>query len=232
MIQLQKLSKIYRTTQVETAALTNINIEIAKGEFVSIMGPSGCGKSSLLNILGLLDTPSSGAYLFQDQALQSMNEQEKSLFRKNNIGFIFQNFNLIDRLTVFDNVALPLLYARIDAAERKERVNTMLQRLNLAHRAKHYPKQLSGGQQQRVAVGRALINKPRLLLADEPTGNLDRVNGNEVMKLFCDLNDTGTSIVMVTHSQYDASFSKRIVFMKDGQIVTEKYNIITSTALI
>ena len=232
MIQLQKLSKIYRTTQVETAALTNINIEIAKGEFVSIMGPSGCGKSSLLNILGLLDTPSSGAYLFQDQALQSMNEQEKSLFRKNNIGFIFQNFNLIDRLTVFDNVALPLLYARIDAAERKERVNTMLQRLNLAHRAKHYPKQLSGGQQQRVAVGRALINKPRLLLADEPTGNLDRVNGNEVMELFCDLNDTGTSIVMVTHSQYDASFSKRIVFMKDGQIVTEKYNIITSTALI
>lgn len=232
MIQLKALSKIYRTAQVETAALTNINMEVKKGEFVSIMGPSGCGKSSLLNILGLLDSPSGGAYLFQDEPLQHLNEQQKSAFRKNHIGFIFQNFNLIDRITVFDNIALPLLYAKVDAAERKERVHTLLRRLNLQHRAGHYPKQLSGGQQQRVAVGRALINRPRLLLADEPTGNLDRVNGNEVMELFCDLNDAGTTIVMVTHSQYDASFSKRIVFMKDGQVVTEKYNTTASTTLI
>lgn len=232
MIQLRQLNKIYRTDRVETAALTNINLQVAAGEFVSIMGPSGCGKSTLLNMLGLLDYPESGEYLFNGRPLHTLNEKEKTLFRATHIGFIFQSFNLIDRLTVADNIALPLLYARISAGERKEKVAAMLQRMNLGHRAQHFPKQLSGGQQQRVAIARALINHPQLVLADEPTGNLDSANGNAVMELLCDLNDAGTTVIMVTHSQHDASFSKRMIYMKDGQVVTEKFNKKTSGALV
>lgn len=232
MIELRNLHKIYRTDRVETAALTNINLQIRSGEFVSIMGASGCGKSTLLNIIGLLDAPASGEYLFNGRPLQHLKEKEKTVFRTAHIGFIFQSFNLINRLTVTDNVALPLLYARMDAEERKEKVARMLQRMNLQHRADHYPKQLSGGQQQRVAIARALINKPQLILADEPTGNLDSANGNNVMEMLSDLNDEGTTILMVTHSQHDAGFSKRIISMKDGQIVTEKFNRTANVALV
>ncbi|MFL9483188.1 ABC transporter ATP-binding protein [Chitinophagaceae bacterium LWZ2-11] len=232
MIQIQQLQKIYRTEQVETAALSNIKLEIKQGEFVTIMGPSGCGKSTILNILGLLDNPTSGKYFFENTELLALNEKERSVFRKDNIGFIFQNFNLIDRLSVFDNVSLPLLYAKVSANERKERVTEILRRMNLGHRINHYPQQLSGGQQQRVAVARALINNPKLVLADEPTGNLDSTNGNEVMEMLCDLNDAGTTVIMVTHSLHDAAFSKRTVYMKDGQIVTEKFNKTPSTTLL
>ncbi|RFM28037.1 ABC transporter ATP-binding protein [Deminuibacter soli] len=232
MIDLRQLSKIYRTDRVETAALTNINLKVAAGEFVTIMGSSGCGKSTLLNIIGLLDAPAAGEYHFNGKALHGLSEKEKTAFRTANIGFIFQSFNLIDRLTVTENIALPLYYAGVDAAERKERVAKILAQLNLSHRAAHHPKQLSGGQQQRVAIARALIGKPRLILADEPTGNLDSANGNGVMEMLCDLNDAGTTVIMVTHSQHDAGFSKRIIYMKDGQIVTEKFNRNVSAALV
>lgn len=224
MIQISQLKKVYRTDEIETTALNNIDLQINEGEFLSIMGPSGCGKSTLLNIIGLLDDAENGSYQFSGRELIHLSEKDKSIFRKENIGFVFQNFNLIDELTVFENIELPLIYNTIPSAERKTRVNEILQRMNIMHRAKHFPQQLSGGQQQRVAVARALVTKPRLILADEPTGNLDSTNGNEVMELLCELNEKGTTIIMVTHSSYDANFSKRIIHLKDGQIISEKMN--------
>jgi putative ABC transport system ATP-binding protein len=222
MISIQQLNKVYRTEEVETTALQDVSFSVQPGEFVSIMGPSGCGKSTLLNVLGLLDRPEGGSYTFNGTELTGLGERDRSAFRKHHIGFIFQSFNLIDELTVYENVELPLIYAGVASGERKERVGEMLRRLNLVHRSAHFPQQLSGGQQQRVAVGRALINRPNLILADEPTGNLDSANGNEVMDLLCELNEGGTTIIMVTHSVHDAGFSKRIVYMKDGMVVTEK----------
>ncbi|MDE6493364.1 MAG: ABC transporter ATP-binding protein [Bacteroidales bacterium] len=219
MIKLEKLSKVFRTEEVETVALNAVDMEVKKGEFVAIMGPSGCGKSTLLNIIGLLDNPTSGSYRLLDQEVGGLKERERTRFRKGNIGFVFQSFNLIDELNVFENVELPLLYLDIKASERKERVNAILKRVGLSHRAKHFPQQLSGGQQQRVAIARAVVSNPGLLLADEPTGNLDSKNGIEVMKLLSELNAEGTTIVMVTHSKHDASLAHRIVNLFDGSVV-------------
>jgi len=222
MIKLEKLTKVYRTDEIESTALNQVSFEIKKGEFVSIMGPSGCGKSTLLNILGLLDKPESGSYEFLGEEVSHFNEKQRSGVRKKNIGFIFQNFNLIDELTVFENIELPLLYNKVPSAERKQRVNEIIEKMGISHRSSHFPQQLSGGQQQRVAVARALITRPPLVLADEPTGNLDSSNGNEVMELLCELNEEGTTIVMVTHSSHDASYSDRIINLLDGQIISEK----------
>lgn len=224
MIQIKNLSKVYRTEEVETKALSEVSITINQGEFVTIMGSSGSGKSTLLNIVGLLDSATTGNYELLNQEMVGMKEQEKSKIRKQNIGFIFQNFNLIDELSVFDNIELPLIYNNIPASERKQKVEAIAERLAISHRLKHYPQQLSGGQQQRVAVARALINDPKIILADEPTGNLDSKNGNEVMELLTDLHANGATILMVTHSDYDASFSQRTIFMKDGMILSEKTN--------
>lgn len=224
MIHITNLSKIFRTEELETKALSDISMTINQGEFVSIMGASGSGKSTLLNIVGLLDSATSGSYELLNQQMIGLKEQEKSKVRKQNIGFIFQNFNLIDELTVFDNIELPLIYNNVSAAERKKKVAAIAERLNISHRLKHYPQQLSGGQQQRVAVARALINDPKIILADEPTGNLDSKNGNEVMELLTDLHAQGATIVMVTHSDYDASFSQRTILMKDGMVLSEKEN--------
>jgi putative ABC transport system ATP-binding protein len=218
MIKLNKLTKVYRTDEVESTALNEVSFEINQGEFVSIMGPSGCGKSTLLNILGMLDKPESGSYEFLGNEVGHLNEKGRSDVRKKNIGFIFQNFNLIDELTVFENIELPLIYNKIPTTERKQRVNELLEKIGIAHRTSHFPQQLSGGQQQRVAVARALITKPPLILADEPTGNLDSSNGNEVMELLCELHEAGTTIVMVTHSVHDASYSNRTINLLDGQI--------------
>lgn len=223
MITTHHLSKIYRTEEVQTTALNKVDLHIKEGEFVAIMGPSGCGKSTLLNILGLLDDASEGSYEFLKHEIVGTSEKTKSGYRKKNIGFIFQNFNLIDELTVFENVELPLIYNGIPASERKKRVDDILEKINISHRAKHYPQQLSGGQQQRVAVARALVTKPKLILADEPTGNLDSSNGNEVMNLLAELHREGSTIVMVTHSSYDAGFASRIINMKDGEIFTEEH---------
>ncbi len=222
MIKLEKLTKVYRTDEIESTAINQVSFEIKKGEFVSIMGPSGCGKSTLLNILGLLDKPESGSYEFLEEEVSHFNEKQRSGARKKNIGFIFQNFNLIDELTVFENIELPLLYNKVPSAERKQRVNEIIEKMGISHRSSHFPQQLSGGQQQRVAVARALITRPPLLLADEPTGNLDSSNGNEVMELLCELHEEGTTIVMVTHSSHDASYSDRIINLLDGQIISEK----------
>lgn len=224
MITITKLSKVFRTEELETKALSEISLTINQGDFVSIMGPSGSGKSTLLNIIGLLDSASSGSYQLLDQEMVGLKEKQKSQARKENIGFIFQNFNLIDELSVFDNIELPLIYSNVPSAERKSRVNEMAKILGIAHRLKHFPQQLSGGQQQRVAVARALINNPKIILADEPTGNLDSKNGNEVMELLTDLHASGSTILMVTHSDYDASFSQRTILMKDGEILSEKVN--------
>jgi len=224
MITITKLSKVFRTEELETKALSEISLTINQGDFVSIMGPSGSGKSTLLNIVGLLDSASSGSYQLLDQEMVGLKEKQKSQARKENIGFIFQNFNLIDELSVFDNIELPLIYSNVPSAERKSRVNEMAKILGIAHRLKHFPQQLSGGQQQRVAVARALINNPKIILADEPTGNLDSRNGNEVMELLTDLHTSGSTILMVTHSDYDASFSQKTIFMKDGAILSEKVN--------
>jgi len=224
MITITKLSKVFRTEELETKALSEISLTINQGDFVSIMGPSGSGKSTLLNIIGLLDSASSGSYQLLDQEMVGLKEKQKSQARKENIGFIFQNFNLIDELSVFDNIELPLIYSNVPSAERKSRVNEMAKILGIAHRLKHFPQQLSGGQQQRVAVARALINDPKIILADEPTGNLDSRNGNEVMELLTDLHASGSTILMVTHSDYDASFSQRTILMKDGEILSEKVN--------
>ena len=224
MIKIEKISKIFRTEEVETKALSEVSITINQGEFVTIMGASGSGKSTLLNIVGLLDGATSGSYQLLNQEMIGVKEQEKSKIRKQNIGFIFQNFNLIDELSVFDNIELPLIYNNVPSSERKKKVEAIAERLGISHRLKHYPQQLSGGQQQRVAVARALINDPKIILADEPTGNLDSKNGNEVMELLTDLHANGSTILMVTHSDYDASFSQRTIVMKDGMVLSEKTN--------
>ncbi|MFB5944473.1 ABC transporter ATP-binding protein [Albibacterium profundi] len=221
MIKITDLKKFYRTEEVETIALNDLSMQVKKGEFVAVMGPSGCGKSTLLNIIGLLDDMDGGSYLFNDIEVAKFNERKRSDLRKHNIGFVFQSFNLIDELTVFENVELPLIYTKVPAAERKKRVEEVLEKVQIMHRRNHFPQQLSGGQQQRVAVARAVVNNPKLILADEPTGNLDSNNGNEVMQLLTELNEQGTTIVMVTHSEHDARFSDRIIRMLDGQVVME-----------
>lgn len=221
MIKISNLEKIYRTEEVETVALNKLSVEVKAGEFVAVMGPSGCGKSTLLNILGLLDDPDGGSYKFNDIEVAHFNERRRADLRKHNLGFVFQSFNLIDELTVYENVELPLIYTKVGAAERKKRVEEVLDKMQIMHRRNHFPQQLSGGQQQRVAVARAVVNKPKLILADEPTGNLDSKNGVEVMQLLTDLNEQGTTIVMVTHSEHDARYSHRIIRMLDGQTVTE-----------
>ena len=222
MIKTEKLLKVFRTEEIETLALNEVDLHVKKGEFVAIMGPSGCGKSTLLNIVGLLDNPTEGKYYFDGTEVGKYKESQRTNLRKGNIGFVFQSFNLIDELNVFENVELPLLYLKINAKKRKEMVNSVLERVNIAHRAKHFPQQLSGGQQQRVAIARAVVANPGLILADEPTGNLDSKNGKEVMDLLTELNREGTTIVMVTHSMHDAGFAHRIINLFDGQIVTEK----------
>jgi putative ABC transport system ATP-binding protein len=221
MIRTGNLKKLYTTDEVETTALNNVNIEIREGEFVAIMGPSGCGKSTLLNILGLLDNPSDGEYHFLEHEVSKYSERERANLRKANIGFVFQSFNLIDELTVFENVELPLLYLGKSSADREQMVNEVLEKMQIMHRKDHFPQQLSGGQQQRVAVSRAVVAKPKLILADEPTGNLDSKNSEEVMDILTKLNDNGTTIVMVTHSPHDAEYSHRIIHLFDGQVVTE-----------
>lgn len=221
MIKITDLEKYYRTEEVETIALNKLSIEVKEGEFVAVMGPSGCGKSTLLNILGLLDDPDGGSFVFNGIEVAGFNERKRADLRKKNIGFVFQSFNLIDELTVFENVELPLIYNNVKAADRKKRVEEVLDNLKIMHRRNHYPQQLSGGQQQRVAVARAVVNNPKLILADEPTGNLDSSNGNEVMQLLTELNEKGTTIVMVTHSEHDARYSHRIIRMLDGHAVTE-----------
>ncbi|MBK8967565.1 MAG: ABC transporter ATP-binding protein [Lewinellaceae bacterium] len=221
MIKTTNLSKVYRTEEVETTALNEVDLEIKEGEFVSVMGPSGCGKSTLLNVLGMIDSPSGGDYHFMGEEVGRLSERKRSNVRKHNLGFVFQSFNLIDELTVYENVELPMLYTKVPAAERKQRVEELLEGMNIMHRRNHFPQQLSGGQQQRVAVARAIVNRPKLILADEPTGNLDSANGDEVMKILSQLNSEGTTILMVTHSQYCAEFGNRIIRMLDGQVVTE-----------
>ena len=219
MIRTENLTRIFRTEEIETIALNGVNINVKDGEFVAIMGPSGCGKSTLLNILGLLDTPTEGKYWLGDEEVGHLKERERTAYRKGRIGFVFQNFNLIDELTVEENIDLQLKYLGIGKAERKERVLDILRKVKLSHRAKHYPHQLSGGQQQRVAIARAVVGKPSIILADEPTGNLDSKNGMEVMQLLSELNDAGTTIVMVTHSKHDATYASRIIKLFDGQVV-------------
>jgi len=222
MIKTNELTKIFRTEEVETTALSKVNLDIKEGEYVAVMGPSGCGKSTLLNILGLLDNPSSGSYNFNGTEVANLKERERTIFRKGNIGFVFQSFNLIDELTVHENVELPLIYLKLTSSQRKKMVESVLERMKIAHRAKHFPQQLSGGQQQRVAIARAVVANPKLILADEPTGNLDSKNGLEVINLLSDLNKEGTTIVMVTHSERDAGYAHRVINLFDGHIVAEK----------
>lgn len=221
MIKITDLEKIYRTDLIETVAINKMSFEVKQGEFVAIMGPSGCGKSTLLNILGLLDDCDGGSFIFNGQEIAHFNEQKRAMLRKKNIGFVFQSFNLIDELTVYENVELPLIYNNIKPADRKIMVEETLEKMQIMHRKNHFPQQLSGGQQQRVAVARAVVNKPKLILADEPTGNLDSHNGNEVMDMLTSLNEAGTTIIMVTHSEHDAKFSHRIIRMLDGEKITE-----------
>lgn len=220
MINLKQLTKIYRTDDIETTALNEVTFDIDRGEFVAVMGPSGCGKSTLLNVLGMLDKADGGSFLFNGAEVNGLRERQRAGIRKKHIGFVFQNFNLIDELTVHENVELPLIYNRIPSAQRKEKVQEILERIDISHRSGHFPQQLSGGQQQRVAVARALVNAPDLILADEPTGNLDTANGNEVMELLCELNESGTTIVMVTHSSHDANYSRRRINLLDGQVLS------------
>jgi putative ABC transport system ATP-binding protein len=222
MIKTKDLIKIFRTEEVETTALNKVNLEIADKEFVAIMGPSGCGKSTLLNILGLLDNPTSGQYYFQNREVSKLKERQRTNLRKGKIGFVFQSFNLIDELSVYENIELPLLYLRIRSSARQKMVNAVMDRMQISHRRSHFPQQLSGGQQQRVAVARAVVAKPGLILADEPTGNLDSKNGEEVMRLLEELNNEGTTIVMVTHSPINADHAQRVIHLFDGHIVTEK----------
>ena len=219
MIKLENIKKVFRTDMVETTALGGITLEVKDGEFVAIMGPSGCGKSTLLNILGLLDNPTEGEYWLDNVEVGKLKERQRTLTRRGQIGFVFQSFNLIDELTVEANIELPLKYLGVPAAERKQRVLEIMQRMAISHRANHYPQQLSGGQQQRVAIARAVVVKPKLVLADEPTGNLDTKNGKEVMDLLTQLNAEGTTVVMVTHSQHDASFASRTINLLDGMVV-------------
>jgi len=224
MIKTEKLTKVFSTDEVETYALHNVDMHVKKSEFVAIMGPSGCGKSTLLNIVGLLDNPTEGLYAFNDTEVSKLKEKDRTDFRKGNIGFIFQSFNLIDELNVYDNVELPLLYLKMKASERAKKVNDVLARMKIGHRAKHFPQQLSGGQQQRVAIARAVVANPSLILADEPTGNLDSKNGIEVMNLLSELNQEGATIVMVTHSDRDAGYAHRVINLFDGQVIMEKMN--------
>ena len=221
MIKITDLEKYYKTEELQTIAINKLSFEVKKGEFVAIMGPSGCGKSTLLNILGMLDDADGGSFVFNDEEVIDYNERKRAHLRKHNIGFVFQSFNLIDQLSVFENVELPLIYIGVKKAERTKRVHEVLEKMQIMHRRKHFPQQLSGGQQQRVAVARAVVNNPNLILADEPTGNLDSSNGNEVMELLTELNAQGTTIVMVTHSEHDAKFTHRIIRLLDGQKVAE-----------
>jgi len=230
MINLQNLSRVFRTQDVETTALNNINLNVDEGEFLAIMGPSGCGKSTLLSILGMLDSPSSGSFNFVDKDIANYSEEQLAKLRKSSVGFVFQSFNLIDELTVFENVELPLQYQQISRVERKQRVEQILKRVAIDHRADHLPQQLSGGQQQRVAVARALVTNPKLILADEPTGNLDSKNGEEVMTMLRELNREGTTIVMVTHSEKEGGYADRLVRLLDGQIMVDKSNKLTAHA--
>ena len=222
IIQTENLKKLYRTEEVETTALDGVSIHIKEGEFVSIMGPSGCGKSTLLHVLGLIDSPSAGAYHFQGEDVAGFSERQRAPLRKANIGFVFQSFNLIDELTVYENVELPMIYNKVPAGERKPRVEEVLEKMNMGHRMKHFPLQLSGGQQQRVAVARAIVNQPNLILADEPTGNLDSEHGEEVMKILVNLNEEGTTVIMVTHSEENAAYGSRVINLLDGKVVSEK----------
>ena len=224
MIKTKNLKKVYTTEEVETTALNNVNFEVKKGEFVSIMGPSGCGKSTLLNLIGLLDNPTDGEYLFGDQEVSRFSERQRANLRKHNIGFVFQSFNLIDELTVFENIELPLLYQKVSASDRRKRVNEAMEKMEIVHRKNHFPQQLSGGQQQRVAVARAIVADPKLILADEPTVNLDSSHGEEVMQMLLGLNEAGTTVVMVTHSPTYAEYGHRTVHLFDGHIVTENVN--------
>ena len=224
MIKTNNLNKVFTTEEIETTALNKVNFEIKQGEFVAIMGPSGCGKSTLLNLIGLLDNPTDGQLFFLDHEVSNYTERQRANLRKENIGFVFQSFNLIDELTVFENVELPLLYLGVSSADRKKRVNEVLETVGIMHRVNHFPQQLSGGQQQRVAVARAVVSKPKLILADEPTGNLDSSHGEEVMKMLTELNDDGTTIIQVTHSPAYAEFSQRTIHLFDGHIVTENIN--------
>ena len=224
MLKVENLKKSFFTEEIETIALNGVSFEVKEGEFVAVMGPSGCGKSTLLNILGLLDNPTGGKYTLLDKEVGNLRERERTQFRKGNLGFVFQSFNLIDEMTVFENVELPLVYMGVKASERKKRVNEILERMNISHRAGHFPQQLSGGQQQREAIARAVISKPKLVLADEPTGNLDSKNGQEVMLLLQELNREGTTIIMVTHSQHDAQYASRTICLFDGQVVTDVAN--------
>jgi putative ABC transport system ATP-binding protein len=221
MIRTRNLRKVFTSDEVETTALNDINLEIKTGEFVAIMGPSGCGKSTLLNIMGLLDNPSSGEYHFMDHEVSNYSERQRAQLRKGNIGFVFQSFNLIDELTVHENVELPLLYLKVPSAEREQKVKDALEQMNIMHRRNHFPQQLSGGQQQRVAIARAVVANPKFILADEPTGNLDSTNGEEVMNLLSELNKAGTTIAMVTHSPHDATYANRVINLFDGMVVTE-----------
>jgi putative ABC transport system ATP-binding protein len=221
MIKTKNLKKVYLTEEVETTAVNNVNFEVKEGEFVSIMGPSGCGKSTLLNLIGLLDNPSDGEYYFLDEEVSKYSERKRANLRKRNIGFVFQSFNLIDELTVFENIELPLLYLKVTPSERKKRVTEVMERIQIMHRRNHFPQQLSGGQQQRVAVARALVGNPKLILADEPTGNLDSTHGEEVMEMLSKLNEAGTTIIMVTHSPAYAEYGNRVVHLFDGHVVTE-----------
>lgn len=224
LLKTNSLKKFYYTDEIETTALAGVNLEIKEGEFVAIMGPSGCGKSTLLNIIGLLDNPSEGEFYFNDLEISGYNERKRADLRKSNIGFVFQSFNLIDELTVFENIELPLIYLKYSSSERKKRVEEVMEHMKIMHRRNHFPQQLSGGQQQRVAISRAVVAKPKLILADEPTGNLDSANGQEVMNLLTELNQSGTTVIMVTHSPIDAEYAHRVIHLFDGQIVSENIN--------
>lgn len=225
MIRTINLTKIFRTEEIETTALNKVTLEIKQGEFVAIMGPSGCGKSTLLNIIGLLDNPTDGEYYFDSREVGKLSERNRTLLRKGNIGFVFQSFNLIDELTVFENIELPLIYLKLKSRERRDKVQQVLESMKMGHRKNHFPQQLSGGQQQRVAISRAVVTNPKLILADEPTGNLDSKNGLEVMNLLTELNKAGTTIVMVTHSLENAAFAHRVINLFDGQIITESMHV-------
>lgn len=224
MLKVNGLKKVFRTEEVETIALNGVSFEVNTGEFVAIMGPSGCGKSTLLNILGLLDNPTDGSYVLLGKEVAGLKERDRTIFRKGNIGFVFQSFNLIDELCVYENIELPLIYLRVKPAERKRRVNEIMERMNISHRASHFPQQLSGGQQQRVAIARAVVSNPKLILADEPTGNLDSKNGREVMELLSELNREGTTVIMVTHSQHDSTYAHRVLHLFDGELVKDLTN--------
>lgn len=224
MIKTEKLTKVFSTEDVETFALRGVDVHVRKGEFVAIMGPSGCGKSTFLNIVGLLDNPTVGTYSFNGTDVSNLKEEDRTQYRRGNIGFVFQSFNLIDKLNVYDNVELPLMYLKMKGSERKKRVNEVLNRMKIGHRAKHFPQQLSGGQQQRVAISRAVVANPVLILADEPTGNLDTKNGIEVMNLLSELNQEGATVLMVTHSVRDAGFAHRTINLLDGQVIRENQN--------